>query len=123
MTFASYRESPTASRTRSGVAEGAKYGHPACPEFADPTGGVLTSDAAIPAAVSDPTHEQKHRIGSHSPVDLRTYDVPRIVQIAHVSANPGVAAVHAALLAQCGKERLPLNLRIGQVEDFREVSP
>src|SRR5947208_5578668 len=91
-------------------------------EAEHPTGRRLSLDPAGPATVVDATYEHGYIAHPEPVVYVSTHDLPRIVEIAHVLPRSLMAQIDA-FVAQLGKERVPLDLGIGERDHARGVAP
>src|SRR5438874_3501411 len=82
-------------------------------ELERPTGRRLSLDPAGPATVVNATDKHGYIAHPEPVVYVSTHDLPRIVEIAHVLPRSRMAQIDA-FVAQLGKERVPLDLGIGE---------
>src|SRR5438477_10419222 len=91
-------------------------------ELEHPTGRRLSLDPAGPATVVNATDKHGYIAHPEPVVYVSTHDLPRIVEIAHVLPRSLMAQIDA-FVAQLGKERVPLDLGIGERDHARDVAP
>src|SRR5438477_2042524 len=91
-------------------------------ELEHPTGRRLSLDPAGPATVVNATDKHGYIAHPEPVVYVSTHDLPRIVEIAHVLPRSLMAQIDA-FVAQLGKERVPLDLGIGERDHAPDVAP